>query len=97
MFYTSKSPIGALGAATFWPTQLALLGIIPPTEVTQRLVLIPTANERKSALNTLLDLLVTKAPPLKHPVPKSVLAGRTFGLTNVLTGRTRKLGKQAAL
>jgi hypothetical protein len=36
------------------------------------------------ALNTLLDLLVTKAPPLKHPIPKSVLAGRTFGLTNVL-------------
>jgi hypothetical protein len=34
LFYTSKSPIGALGAATFWPTQLALLGIIPPTEVT---------------------------------------------------------------
>jgi hypothetical protein len=26
--------------AAFWPTQLALLGIIPPTEVTQRLVLI---------------------------------------------------------
>jgi hypothetical protein len=25
--------------AAFWPTQLALLGIIPPTEVTQRLVL----------------------------------------------------------
>ena len=25
LFYTSKSPIGALGAATFWPTQLALL------------------------------------------------------------------------
>ena len=24
--------------AAFWPTQLALLGIIPPTEVTQRLV-----------------------------------------------------------
>ena len=40
LFYTSKSPIGALGAATFWPTQLALLGIVPPTEVTQRLVLL---------------------------------------------------------
>jgi len=40
------------------------------------------------ALNTLLDLLVTKAPPLKHPVPKSVLTGRTFELTNVLTRRT---------
>jgi hypothetical protein len=26
-------------AAAFWPTQLALLGIIPPTDVTQRLVL----------------------------------------------------------
>jgi hypothetical protein len=25
--------------AVFWPTQLALLGIIPPTEITQRLVL----------------------------------------------------------
>jgi hypothetical protein len=40
------------------------------------------------ALYTLLDLLVTKAPPLKHPIPKSVLTGRTFGLTNVLTRRT---------
>jgi hypothetical protein len=25
--------------AAFWPTQLTLLGIIPPTEATQRLVL----------------------------------------------------------
>jgi hypothetical protein len=39
-FYTSKSPIGTPNTAAFWPTQqLALLGIIPPTEVTQRLVL----------------------------------------------------------
>ena len=40
MFYTSKSPIGTPNTAAFWPTQLALLGIIPPTEVTQRLVLL---------------------------------------------------------
>jgi hypothetical protein len=57
------------------------------------------------ALNTLLDLLATKAPPLKHRVPISILTGRTSELTSVLTGRTNletqisKLGKpkQAAL
>jgi hypothetical protein len=34
------------------------------------------------ALNTLLDLLATKAPPLKHRVPTSVLTGRTSELTS---------------
>jgi hypothetical protein len=60
--------------AAFWPTQLlALLGIIPPTEVTQRLVLWLGFYDSALALNTLLDLLATKAPPLKHQVPMSVL------------------------
>jgi hypothetical protein len=40
------------------------------------------------ALYTLLDLLATKAPPLKHRIPTFVLTGRTFELTSVLTGRT---------
>ena len=40
------------------------------------------------ALDTQLDLLATKAPPLKHPIPTSVLAKGAH---------IRKLGKQAAL
>ena len=34
-----RALFGTPSTAAFWPTQLALLGIIPPTEVTQRLVL----------------------------------------------------------
>ena len=40
------------------------------------------------ALYAQLDLLATKVPPLKHPIPTSVL---TKG------AQTRKPGKQAAL
>ena len=75
--------------AAFWPTQLALLGIIPPTEskslkdgTLARVLWLCLA------LNTLLDLLATKAPPLKHRVPASILTGHTSELTYVLSGRT---------
>jgi hypothetical protein len=34
-----RALFGTPGTAAFWPSQPALLGIIPPTEVTQRLVL----------------------------------------------------------
>jgi hypothetical protein len=76
-----------LNTAAFWPTQIALLGIIPPTEVTQRLWYFGSGS-MTLALNTLLDLLATKAPPLKHRVLTSVLTGRKSELTSVLTGRT---------
>ena len=90
-------------AAAFWPTQLALLSIIPPTEVTQRLVLwlgfYDAGTTQVSLARTNLDLLATKAPPLKHRIPTFVLTGRTSELTSVLNlgAQTRKPGKQAAL
>ena len=51
------------------------------------------------ALYTLLDLLATKVPPLKHRIPTFVLTGRTSELTYVLNlgAQTRKPSKQAAL
>ena len=52
-----------------------------------------------SLARTNLDLLATKAPPLKHRNPTFVLTGRTSDLTSVLNlgAHTRtKPGKQAA-
>ena len=78
--------------AAFWPTQLALLGIIPPIEVrqvTQRLVLWlgfhDTGTTQVSLARTNLDLLATKAPPLKHQIPTSVRSGRMSLILDVLT------------
>jgi hypothetical protein len=59
-------------AAAFWPTQLTLLGIISPTEVTQRLVLWlgfdDAGTTQLSLARTNLDLLATKSPPLNHRI-----------------------------
>jgi hypothetical protein len=75
-------------AAAFWPTQLALLGIIPPTEVTQRLVLwlgfYDAGTAQLSLARTNLDLLATKSPPLNHWIPTFVLTGRTSELRAIL-------------
>ena len=75
--------------AAFWPTQLALLGIIPPAEVTcSETDILARVLCRWHYTGIQLNLLATKAPPLKHRIPTSVLTGRTSELTSVLTGRT---------
>jgi hypothetical protein len=75
-------------AAAFWPTQLALLGINPPTEVTQRLVLwlgfYDAGTTQLSLARTNLDLLATKSPPKNHRIPTFVPTGRTSELTAIL-------------
>ena len=59
--------------AAFWPMQLAsLLGVIPPTEVTQILVLWLGYYDSGTRY-TARPALATKTPPLKHPIPTSVL------------------------
>jgi hypothetical protein len=84
-----RALFGTPSTAAFWPTQLALLGIIPPTEVTQRLVLwlgfCDTGTTQVSLARTNLDLLATKTPPLKHRIPTSVLSGRMSLILDVLT------------
>jgi hypothetical protein len=100
-----RALFGTPSTAVFWPSQqAALLGIIPPTEVTQRLVLrlgfYDTGTIQVSLARTNLDLLATKAPPLKHRIPTSVLSGRMslilYVLTNYCTNWAHKLVNQAS-
>jgi hypothetical protein len=84
-----RALFGTPSTAAFWPMQLALLGIIPSTEVTQRLVLwlgfYDAGTTQVSLACTNLDLLATKAPPLNQWIPTSVRTGRMSLILDVLT------------